>query len=73
MNSRRCVEDRFNLRALRIPMIKSLIDAVIAAGMYRLILLPFLVVPFIAYLVLTSERRKKAPETRADGDKGSGS
>jgi hypothetical protein len=41
-------------------MIKSLFDAVMAAGMFRLLLLPFLVAPFVFYLVLTSERRKKA-------------
>jgi len=50
-------------------MIKSLFDAVMAAGMFRLLLLPFLVVPFICYLVLTSERRKKARVDSGNKDK----
>lgn len=52
-----------------IPMIKSFFDAVIAAGMFRLLLLPLLVVPFIFYLVLKSERRKKVPDNPGNKDK----
>jgi hypothetical protein len=47
-------------------MLKDLLDAVMAAGMYRLVLLPFLVAPYILYWVLTSERRRKARDNLID-------
>jgi len=52
-------------------MIKDLLDAVMAAGVFRLVLLPFLVVPCIFYWVLTSERRRKARENLIDEKRGS--
>jgi hypothetical protein len=44
-----------------IALFKSGIDWTIAQVVLNLISLPFLVIGYVAYLVLTSEQRKKKP------------
>jgi ABC-type transport system involved in cytochrome bd biosynthesis fused ATPase/permease subunit len=40
-------------------MLQSFFDAIMAAGIYRLLLLACLVVPCIGYLLLTRARRRR--------------
>ncbi len=47
----------------------DLLSGAIEGVLYKLVFLPLLGVPYLAYLISTSERRKKAPDRPGDKDK----